>query len=630
MAQLFARRRKPRIRFPTDRQRTLLAAATQVTEKEAKDLPKLRQPWQAEVLAYYDRLGACRYPAFLAGTLLSRVRIFVGVRDPSGEVEESEDEKELALLDPLADEGGGHRTLLSTYGQLKFLTGEMSLVNTVDPDDPEIERYELLSPVEWRVKADGRNYIRQEYPGKTKDYRDASAKPAGTALDPDEARVWRLWRKHPTYSGLADAPTRSVLSLYEELLLLQLGARSRVLSRLIRSGILFYDGAISFTAGTPLNPDEDPESDPLFAELIKHVTAAISDPGSAAAIAPLLARIDTGGRPIQDLIHHLQLGDSADAYPETERQQEVLKQIAVGIDFPPEVLQGLSGLNHWGAWLADQQTWQTHGDPDMIAFCADFTAAYLRPLATSEGLARAGELVVGYDAAGAVTDPDQSKTALALYQARAIGKEALREANDYDDSDAPTPEELNEMIGVAVRDGSIALYGIPGLKSGGIEPAPGVVEKGPSGGGTTVDTTGSEPPGGPPATPPDAVTASGNGQQRAIIYGAGLVALQRARELAGSRIRSRRDSCPDCFVDTDGVPNDQLAAMLGPETLARIKAPDLLDLVAGAGQIFTKSVRALGLDIITIEDLATTVELHAARTLCDEAPSLPDNFAGRL
>lgn len=588
----------------------------QVTQEEAKDLPKLRQEWHREVLGYFDQLGSCHYPAILSGILLSRVRIFVGVREPSGEITESEDAKELALLDPLADAGGGHRGLLSKYGTLRFLTGEQSLVNSLDAD--EKERWELLSPIEFRVSGDGRSYVRQEYPGKTIRLRDASAKPLDQTLEPDEARVWRLWRQHPTFSGLSDAPTRAVRGLYEEMAYLSLGARSRVLSRLIRSGILFYAGEISFASMTPQDPDEDPESDPVFAELIKHIVAAISDPGSAAAIAPLLARIDTGGRPIQDLFYHLQLGDSAEAYPESERQQEVLKQIAVGIDFPPEVLEGIGGLNHWGAWLANQETWETHGDPDMIAFSSDFTAAYLRPLAEARGLTRAKDLVIGYDAAGAVTDPDKAKTVRQAYVDGVASGEAYREAIDLDDSAKPTEEEHQEFLARTLR--------APALLPGAEVPAPTPAADAQQ----PPDTIRSEPPGGMPTEPPPAMTAASKGHLHAAVVGAGLTALVRARELAGSRIRSRRDSCPDCFEGMDDVANEDLAAELGAATLKKIKAPAGDELVRGCSRGFTSALVRLGIDADVAVQLGTRLSTFAAETLTDPAPELPDDFAEGL
>lgn len=605
--------RTPTVRF-SDRQRaTLLAAARPVTTDDAKDLPKLRQGWQETAYGYFDRVGACHFPAAFHGAMLSRVRLYVGFQDESGEIIESEDPAELALLDPLADQDGGHRTILNAYGQQMFIAGETSLVITADEDNPGVEQHDLLSPVEWRVTPDGKKFMRSGYPGERRELLNATSKPLDEPLLPGEARSYRLWRRHPGYSLLADSPVRPVLDQYEELMLLGLAARSRILSRLVQAGVLFYDGEISFAETAPDAPDEDPDADPFFERLIAYVQAAISDPGSAAAAAPLLARVDSGGRNLSELFFHLKLVDDTGKYPETERQRELIHQVAIAIDLPPEILEGMGGISHWGGWLVDEQTWKNHGQPNIVAFCSDMTSAYLRPRAVAQNLTRAADLVIWYDAAAVTTDPDKSKTAQQAYVDGAVGGAYYRDSIGATEEDAPTPEEQSVWIFTKTRgSGQTTELTSPATIAD-----------------VSAEQAGQEPAGGP-AGASSSLQASADGGLHAMVRGAALVGLFRARELAGSRIRSRRDSCPDCFQGLDEVPNSDLAARMGDVLLDQVGAPARGLLVRGGDQGFVAALAGLGVDQAAALVLGARLLEIAAAGLCDEVVALPDDFGADL
>ena len=155
--------------------------------------------------------------------------------------------------------------------------------------------------------------------------------------------------------------------------------------------------------------------------------------------------------------------------------------------------------------------------------------------------------MVTYDAAEILTNPDRGKDAQQLYDRRAVGKKALRDAVGFEDEDAPTEEELDEMLAVALRDATL----LPGVEPPPAAPPP---EQEPP----LIPNDG-EPP-VPEEEPPPEQQAS----QR--VLGAAEMALARCREVAGSRLRSKYRSRQELRV-ADGIANAQVASHLGPVTL---------------------------------------------------------------
>lgn len=593
--------------------RRSLIAASQPATRMRREGRQLFQPWQAEALAYYDRLGECRYPAQFHAAMLSRVRLYLGRRDESGEIEEIEDSK--GILQRLEDPGGGHSSLLSPYGALRFVAGESFLLNTADEEDRDGELFEIVSPLELRLKPGSKDYQRVRAPGLTPEELLSADEEELDLLDIGEARVWRFHRRHPTYSDWADSPVRTVLTDYEELLLLKLEARSQVKSRIARAGILFLDGRLSFTtagagedeAEPEGTADEDAEADELLEALIEAFIAARDDEGSAAGVAPVIARVENGtGLPLKDLVFHLRIHEPEDTYPASARIKEVREGIAIAIDLPKEILLGLTDANHWTAWSIDDSTWEQHGEPDAIAFCQDITDAYVRPKAEAEKVEDWEDIVCWYDAAAVTTDPDRSKNAKDLYRDGEISGEGYRNSLGFSDDDEPSEDERRRYAAFRLRDRSL----LPGEEAADEED-------------TGRDIPTEEPVAGEPepeAPPEQGLAASANGQLEDALRGAAEFALYRGRELAGSKLLGLRRSCEECFAGSEGVSKDKIAAYLG-ETTVRELVPDTDSLVSGVGKGFAEVALRLGVEPDRAHELALVIQRHAAETLTDDDPA---------
>lgn len=606
----------------------LTASGYRMRKADADSMRRLIQPWQSRAFAYYDMLGEIKYAAQFYARGLSQLTLYAAEIDENGDIVETDNEDAKAALERIQDPGGGRSGLLSAYGRLMFLTGEAYLFVSNDPDT-DMEQWEMLSTDELRVDGSG-SYVRYKAPSLyAEDYKEPSEddwEPIGEG----DAVAYRLWQRHPRYSMLADSTMQGVLDLCEELVLLTQSVRSRARSRLAGSGILFLDDAISPAPPEPVG-DEDPEEDVFVADLTEAMTTPIVDEGSASSVVPLVVRVPTTEqRSLKDLVHHLQIIDPTQVYPETGLRYECIKRIAIGLDMPPEELMGLQDSNHWSGWMVDEKTWKAHLQPKAQQFVDDVTSAYFRPSLKDAGVQDWQKFLIAYDASAIINHPDRTRDAKDLYDKRAIGKKALREASGFAEEDAMPQKELDEAIGIAVRDGSLATTGVPAAKDSVGGPT-GEADPNDAGSAADVVKEAPAPPEELPA-PAETVIGGGNGHRHEAyvsrVLGAADLALIRSREAAGNRIRSLAKRDPESLDLIDGVKAGLVAATLGRERVRALNAPSDLELVAGARDLIMDALRLFGIENETaVARIAENVEKHAARTLYDERPApLPQTF----
>lgn len=645
---MLGRRSRVRLSSPLNttagkrRSKSLTASGERVRRQDMANQRRLLQPWQSTSFDFYDKLGEIKQGSKFYSRMLAPLELYAA-EFIDNEWVPTDDKDAIDALDRIQDPGGGRDSLQWDYGRLMFLIGEAELF--VSRDDYGDEQWEMLSPDELRIQ-DG-YYYRYRAPSLgAEEYLpsgdEANEKdedlwvPAGrvdtkgAGMKKETAVAYRIWQRHPRWSGLADSTMRGVLDICEELDLLTKGVRARTRSRLAGNGVLFIDEDIS-PAPPEAAPDEDPVEDAWLNDLIDAMMSPLEDEGSAAAMVPLIARVKSKGdnQSIADLVHHLQLVDPTQLYPETGLRYECIKRLAVGLDMPPEELTGMTDANHWTAWIVDENTWKAHGQQKADQLVNDLTSAYFRPfLRDVLGYGdKARKFAIKYDPSAVINHPDRSKDAKDLHDRFAIGDEALRDACGFDEDDAPTTEEMNRMIGIAIRDGSLALFGIPTVR-GAIEPDPGEIQE-----GDTSEEGAEKPAEAEKGTP----SKNGNGKQSeetvapvvARIQGAADLALLRAREAAGSRLVSLANKNAKLRSELRGVRKCDVAAVLGRERVRALKAPDERELVSGARDLIADALRLYGLDdpeIATV--MCDTIERHAARTLYDrDSTKLPDTFA---
>jgi len=587
--------------------------------------------WQLDALAYYDQIGAVRYAAQHTARALAKIRWFPAIRDDNGEVTESDDPKLVALFDRVQDPGGGRTVMFYTFGELDFLTGECYLLWTqADPADEDAEEtWEIVSMLE--MKKQGKRgeldlWHRISAPGLTPqqllEAADSDFEPVG-----DNVQVYRWWRRHPAYSQMADSPMRSVLSECEEIVRATHSINARLISRLAGPGILAIPQSWSLKPLQQVVGEENPAEDPFQSRLTQAMITAIGKPGSAESVAPIVIRVpDPVGGDMSKLWSLIKIWNPDEVIRELELREKALQRFAVGVDMPPEKVMGLSqtGTQHWNAWMINEDDWG-HIDPVAQSLADNLASSYLRPAAKEDGFADWKSVCVGYDPAAVLTNPDGFADALKLYDARAVGKEYLRNAGNAADEDAMSDEELAEALFVATRQ-EVEVSGgaitVPEAARPEITPVGPIEQPAPTPNGRPP--TGEDTPREAPS-PPGGMTSSAF-----LLLGAAEASMEEIRSRVGSRLRNHLTGrCPECVAQVEGVRSGLVAATLGPEIVME-HGPDLVSLAIDGGRNFTEVAIRRGVSHTQAQALQEVLELHTISTIYDRAPDLPAGFLGRV
>jgi hypothetical protein len=610
-------------------------------------LRRLHQDWQLRALATYDTVGECWYPSQFYARSLAKTRWFPAVLNDKGEAEEQESGPLADLFARIHDPGNaGMAELAASYGRLQFLNGDGYMVVSED-EEPGDEAWEYLSVNELRIDPGGREGAPQRYrrlrgPGFAPEELSEAPDTEFSALNGADVRVWRLWRSHPSHSQLADAPIRAVLDLYELLHRLTLAAAAEAMSRAAQRGLLVI--AEELTQHFQRGPDDDPDSDPFLERFGEALTNAIENPGDAGAASPILLRgpgmIPGGatgsGIPIKDLVSWVQIGP-ADRYLEGDMWEKTIARIGNGLDLPREFLTGVEKANHWTGWLIDEQGYRQHISPVSERFASDIASAYLRPAARDEGFADWQRVVVGYDPAEAILHPDKVQTAFDAWDRLIVSNAYVLDAIGAGDEDIPSDEELERRIMVLLKQDPFATEG---------DEADG--ETAPTDGGTGGDTVKGPPsstdsgnaPASDSGSPGVQIASASNGHavtaaalQAARIVGLAEMQVERARELAGSRLVRRSQKCAPCRDKISEVQATLIASTLGQEMVREVidGHSSEAELVGGVGAALANKLRTWGIRGEWPDQLGALVEQHALRTLYEEQPPpLPSAFAAAV
>jgi hypothetical protein len=370
---------------------------------------------------------------------------------------------------------------------------------------------------------------------------------------------------------------------------------------------MVVDQRITIPAADADAAEENMDDDPFMRQLTNYLTAPIGDPGSASAVAPLVARVDVPDeKSVADLIKLVQVHDPNQTADWQQKIEKTLTRIAVGLDMPPEEFLGLAQANHWTGWVITDQKWQAHGEPVATRLVNDLTSAYYRPACLEAGVANAERLIVWFDPANVVTHPDRGKDAAQVHDRGALSDAALRRAHNFNDHDAPSEDEREfyEAVKLKAR----------------IRPEDESEED--------SSDTGSDAPGSEPAQEDERTGEPSpmNDGQETRLLGAAELALERARELAGSRLLSKKMTCDGCFKGAEDVPPPQLAHHLGREVVEMLGFTSDFALVSGGCRTLVATAARWGLPEERAKILAALIERFAAETLFEKDPRLPPDL----
>lgn len=543
--------------------------------------------WQERAEQYYDTVGEIWYATQFYGRI-GKVRYFIEQLQADGDWQEIEDTNNAAWVefDRIQDPTGGRTALVGTMGRLRFLIGEYALFVHFDWDEAGVmsETWEVLNPAELKVEfyADGKQRIVRGTGQKKKEW-DVWETPWEPLPDQQPtAFFWRIWRRHPVRSQEADAPMRAVLDLCEELLLMRRAVRAKARSR-IGAGILTLPRE-GFPGQAP-QPGQayDPMQNPVTRRIIESVITPLQDESSPESLVPLMLWLDAE---YTDKIKLVRLGETG-PYQEGKVREELVTAIARGLDLPPEVLEGMADVNHWGQWMIDDQMWKSHLQNVVQEITDDITSAVMRPRWAAIGL-DPEQYRIGHDPKALIARPDETKDAKDVFQLGSLSRRDLLDKVGFGELNPPEDDELDLILQII-----------------GKAPAADT--------GVAQDNTEAGPP------PADGTTASGNGHHdMRWLNGALDMAKLRCHEVAGSRLRNllRKHDATLCETHKDAA-NHDLAAALGRDlTIAVTRQPQPeRTLVHGGTATLAAALTVFGLAPTAVHSICDSVEGQAAREL---------------
>lgn len=440
--------------------------------------------WQADAWDMYDLVGELRFIANTLANRLGKARLFVGRRNPADiqdivRVEEDDPAFE-ALTAPLdslvsaAGGGDGIEQLLSRIAVNLFVSGECWVSGVprrflpTPAEGMSGPSAEYLSPdgqpggeiLAWHthsvdeVSTSGDRTVKLEIDSVD-----------GTVLevDPDELYLIRVWRPHPRKWRQADSPTRGNLPVLKELVGLTQHVSAQVDSRLAGAGILVIPQSVRQAMAAAAGPEVDADEDTFTEALLEAMLAPINDRGNASAIVPLV--ISAPDESVAGF-RHISFSQPLDGEARALRE-EALRRLALGLDAPPELLLGSSGMNHWGSWLVQAETVESHLEPPLALICDALTTQYYGPaLRSTDGLPAGvdpSEYVIGYDVEHLISRPNHGADARELYDRHELSAEALRRESGFDDGDEPEVDEKARRMVLGMVTATPALAAAPGI-----------------------------------------------------------------------------------------------------------------------------------------------------------------------
>lgn len=474
--------------------RTLLAAATKLTGSKSINSAHVKgggasTGWQADAWDAFDQVGEERFLATTLAGRMAQARFFVGVlnddpNEPPSSVSELPEGTDPGLRAASAAAMEAFATLndsptamgqrVSRMGVNLFVAGEVMLVGiprylldpVADRPDPadgilpgdgagELE----LGDLDWRVLSV------DEIDTSGRDgmvvLRNASVTGDDLSVSGDDLAQIRIWRPHPRHWWEPDSPTRSSLPVLRELIGLTMHVSAQVTSRLAGAGLLLVpqeaeDAVRAQAGGDGIDASDSPFTDAL----VEGMVTPIGDRSNASAVVPLTLTVP--GDTIEQF-RYLSFNAPLDAEAR-ELRDEAIRRLALGQDAPPELLLGVGGMNHWGAWLVREDVVTTHLEPPLALICDALTTQFLWPVLEQQGVnpELAERLVVWYSVEHMIVRPNRGQDAVNLYDRGELSGRALRDETGFSESDAPKLED-SIPIDVAVETALDMLRAAPSL-----------------------------------------------------------------------------------------------------------------------------------------------------------------------
>src|SRR5690348_6960192 len=423
--------------------------------------------WQREAWAFYHTLGELRFGlgTWLANCL-SRVRIVAAVKHIGEDSPSPVTEGPVAeIVASFAGGIGGQSAMLKRQATQLSVCGDSYVVGE-DPTglgDLKLFKWKVYSSDELRIKSRGVPQRTSLY-GITEEqpptYEISTYRNEWRDLAP-ESIVVRCWDPDEQFSWAATSVCQAALPILREIDFYNRYIIAVLTSRLASNGLLLIPAEVTF----PSKPQYKDQSDPFVAELIDVATRSIKTPGTASAAIPMPIKVPA--EYIEKFVHltfDTQLGKEV-----MENRTKALERLATSINIPTEIITGMNNMNHWGQWQLEESSIKLYISPIAETIVNCYTEGFLYPMMDAAGLSRTdaegGTYLIWYDTSELAQQPDRSTEAQALSDRAIISDEAARRESGFEEADAPTNDELKDIVlrQIALQGGADALTALAKL-----------------------------------------------------------------------------------------------------------------------------------------------------------------------
>lgn len=393
--------------------------------------------WQLASWEYYDEIGEYSWAVELLATHLSKVQL-VAARDVPGldepvildgkeyeldgeTIQPSKIDQDAAdLIAAFAGGTAGQQQLLYRGAVQEIVAAESFIVGR--QDENKNANWDAYSNEEIKV-ANGKWTVD-----------DGTEK---FEIEENDVLI-RVWRPHPRKRSEPRSSARPLLPILAEIKGLTQAIGARIDSRLAGAGILFVPESAALL-GANGKTQTDTGENLLISELLDSMLTPIRDRDSAAAVVPIVVTVPDDSI---EAVKHIRFDIETKA-EEAEQRRDAVGRLAATVDLPREQVEGMSGMNHWGAWQADEATVKGPVATLAAIFAHAFTVGYLRPglLELGHDELEVAERLVWYDLTALIQRPDRSEQALQVWDRDGIGYAALLRESGFDEADAPTEED---------------------------------------------------------------------------------------------------------------------------------------------------------------------------------------------
>lgn len=427
-----------------------------------------KEMWQQDAFTFYETLPPVGYVLDHTATTVAGCSLRLVEDDPiKGKVPTNNAQAE-EVLKNLVGPRGGLAEILRKGALLLQICGEGYLVGSPVENEAEAIFWEFLSPFELIIpESQGQPYRR-------------NATGSGNKEDMDPMTyVARMWRSDAKHGERAHCALRRCLDACREMTLLQQMVEAIISSRLPMGLLLVPDDMtwssplhrIDETSGGADDSVDDDDEPDFMDDLLRHMGAPIRDYGSAASLVPIVVSANAS-----DLasVKVIELAKNLDTYAAGLRT-EMIGRLALGLDVPPEVLQGKSMLNHWSAYNVDTDFLFKHVVPVGNLLTDFLTYAYLRPLLEIGGMnvEEAAKYSLLFDPSPLATRQNDDQKAIKLWEEGVISTQFMLARQGWDPDEAmPDEKERQRRFAERVLMASASALALTpeGFKGAGFDP----------------------------------------------------------------------------------------------------------------------------------------------------------------